>query len=651
MTNGRPSVKFSLQSTEDPVSAPAPATQGNLPPLRRPGHRTASAGKVVAAGLACLLALGGITVLSVPGLSKPIRGFFTTADLDIIPYEVKPAALPITVSDKGALESSKNQEVLCQVEGSTTIISILPEGTKVKKGDLVCDLDSASLNDSLTNQKIATQGAEASFQNAKLTREVAQIAVKEYEEGIFLQDKATCEGEIKLAESDLARSSDRVDWAVRMYEKGYVSKAAKVSEELNFQKAKFALEQAQSKLHVLLDYTKGKTIKELRSEVEKARSDELAKEQTFQLEKTKEAKLVKQIINCKLFAPGDGIVVYANDTNRSFGNNAPQIEEGATVRERQKIFSLPDITRMQVNTKVHESQIDKITPDMKARIRVDAFSDTELEGTVLDVAPLPDPNTIFSSDVKVYTTRVRIDNPLPGLRPGMNAEVTILVDRKENVLSVPVQAIIEYSSKDHVALRTPSGFERREVELGATNDKFVEVTKGVTAGAVVALNPLTLISENEKRELFGVDGKSAGKKDWVGFAKAKDAKVAAGGATKPGKAAPAAGKGGDPAKAKGGDLAKAKGRTKGAGGGGFGAFGAKFQNMAPEDRAKLRTASPEERSEILKRAGFTDDEIEQMQQMRAGGGGGGGFGGGPPGGGFGGGPPGGGGRGPAGGGN
>src|SRR5271157_4595064 len=618
MMNGRPSVKFSLLSTEDPASAPAPAIQENLPPLRRPSHRRASAGKVIAVGLACLLALGGITVLSVPGLSTPIRGFFTTTDLDIIPYEVKPAALPITVTDKGALESSRNQDVLCQVEGSTAIISILPEGTKVKKGDLVCELDSASLNDSLTNQKIATQGAEASFQNAKLTREVAEIAVKEYEEGIFLQDEATCKGEISLAKADLARSDDRVAWANRMYEKGYVSKAQKISEELNFQKAKFALEQAESKLHVLLDYTKGKTIKELRSEVEKARSDELAKEQTFQLEKTKEAKLEKQIINCKLFAPGDGIVVYANDPQRSFGSTEPQI--------------------------------DKIKPNMKARVRVDAFSETELEGTVLDVAPLPDPTSFFSSDVKVYTTRVKIDNPLPGLRPGMNAEVTILVDRKENVLSVPVQAIIEYNGKDHVALRTPSGFERREVELGATNDKFVEVTKGVTAGAVVALNPLTLISENEKRELFGVDGKSAGKKDWVGFAKAKDAEVAAGGATEPGKAASAAGKGGDLAKAKG-DLAKAKGRTKGAGGGGFGAFGAKFQNMAPEDRAKLRTASPEERSEILKRAGFTDDEIEQMQQMRAGGGGGGFGGGRPGGGGFGGGPPGGGGRGPAGGGN
>ena len=131
---------------------------------------------------------------------------------------------------------------------------------------------------------------------------------------------------------------------------------------------------------------------------------------------------------------------------------------------------------------------------------------------------------------------------------------------------------------------------------------------------------MTLISENEKRELFGVDGKSAGKKDWVGFAKAKDAEVAAGGATEPGKAAPAAaGKGGELASAKGGDpaKAKAKGRTKGAGGGGFGGpFAAKFQNISPEDRQKMKTASPEERNEILKKAGFTDDELEQMRQMR-----------------------------------
>ena len=241
-------MNFSLHSTEDPALAPAPAVTEICRRSQRPKRRRASVGKVLAVGLAALLALGGIAVVSVPGLSKPIRGLFKSADLDIIPFEVKPATLPITVNEKGALESSKNQDVQCQVEGSTTIITIVPEGTRVKKGDLVCELDSAALKDQLTNQKIATQGAEASYQNARLTREVAEIAVKEYEEGIYLQDKATIQGEIKLAESDLARAADRVDWATRMYEKGYVSKAQKVSEELNFQKAKFTLEQSQSKL-------------------------------------------------------------------------------------------------------------------------------------------------------------------------------------------------------------------------------------------------------------------------------------------------------------------------------------------------------------------------------------------------------------------
>ena len=69
---------------------------------------------------------------------------------------------------------------------------------------------------------------------------------------------------------------------------------------------------------------------------------------------------------------------------------------------------------MQVNAKVHESQIDKITPNMKAIIRVDAFAEQVLNATVQDVAPLPDAGNFFSSEIKVYTTHIRIDNLLAG---------------------------------------------------------------------------------------------------------------------------------------------------------------------------------------------------------------------------------------------
>ena len=366
--------------------------------------------------------------------------------------------LEITVVEKGTLESSKNQDAFCNVEGGTTIISIKPEGTRVKKGEVVCELDSAALKDSLTNQKITTESAKANFANATLTREVAEIAVREYVEGIYKQDLATVEGEIKLAESELSRAEDRVDWAQRMYLKGYVSLAQKVSEDLALKKARFALEQAQSKKKVLVDYTRDKTIKELESDVKKALSDELAKKATLELETGKEKKLERQIAACMIIAPSDGLVVYANDPTRAFMSNTPQVEEGAQVRERQKIFSLPDISQMQVNTKVHESHINKVKMGMKAKIRVDAFSNELLDGEVTDVAALPDTASLFSSDIKVYTTKVRIDSPLPGLRPGMNAEVTIQVDQLDKVLTVPVMAVLEFDGKDHVTKKIDGRF-------------------------------------------------------------------------------------------------------------------------------------------------------------------------------------------------
>jgi multidrug efflux pump subunit AcrA (membrane-fusion protein) len=555
-------------------------------------------------------------------LSKTLRPIFGsllpgTGIPDVITYEVKPARLPVTVVERGSLESSQNEDVYCQVEGQTTIIMIVPEGKRVAKGDLVCELDSASLKDQLTNQTITTKGAEAAYQNAKLTREVAEIAVTEYEEGIFQQDYETVMGEIALANSDLKRAEDRLVWSKAMLLKGYISVGQNISEQLAVQKAVFSLEQAQTKKKVLEKYTKNKTIKELRSEVEKARSDELAKQATWDLEKTKEAKLNRQITNCKLFAPSDGLVVYANDPNRFGGQQQVQIEEGATVRERQKIFSLPDITKMRVNTKVHESMVDRIRTGLRAKIKVDAFADETLPGVVVEVAPLPDPSSFFSSDIKVYTTRVSVEKGLVGLRPGMTAQVEILVTELDNVLSVPVMAVLQYGNKDHIAVKkAEGGFDWREVTLGISNDKLVEVKKGLTSGEFVALNPMTLMTEEEKRERFG-SSKDGSSKDWGDATKKVGVIPVAPGA--PGAAPDAAGK-----DAAGADKAKAKAKGKGSRGANLPpALKAKFQAIAPEDLMKLRGASPEEREAVFKKAGFTDDEIKQMSQMRPGGGGGG----------------------------
>jgi HlyD family secretion protein len=218
------------------------------------------------------------------------------------------------------------------VEGRITVLSSQPDGARVEKGAVVCELDATDLQDRLISQKITIASTEAEFQNARLDREVAEIAVLEYKQGIFVQELATVEGEIKLAESDLIRAEDILEWSRRMYNKGYQSRAALVADELKFKKIQFALEQTQSKRRALVDFTKGKTIKELTRAVESARARELAKQAALERERSAVKRLGIQIQNCKVVAPVGGRVHYG----------AP-MGAGAVLHDGQAIFRIePD---------------------------------------------------------------------------------------------------------------------------------------------------------------------------------------------------------------------------------------------------------------------------------------------------------------------
>jgi RND family efflux transporter MFP subunit len=617
-------MNFSLQQPEGttpPTPTPTPPTQG-LPPRRRGGRRRRTGLKTPLRLTALVAGAAAVSYTSVPGLGKSVTGLFSSTDTSIIKYKVTRTKLPVTVVERGSLESSKNLDAINEVEGMTTIISIVPEGKYVKKDEQVCVLDSATLRDNLVNQEIATKRAKADYDQTVKTLEVAKIAVDEYLLGTFPSDKQTAEGSIKLAESDLIKAQDRLEWSNRMTKIGYVAASQNQSDKLAKDKAQYTLEQSQRQLLVLMKFTKTKQMTELQANVEKATSDMLAKKQTFELEKTKEEKLKKQISKTILYAPNDGLVVYANDTGRFGGSNQPMIEEGAQVRERQKIFSLPDINRMRVNTKVHESMIKNITTGLSARIRVDAFPNQPLTGTVESYQPLPDPSSFFNSDVKVYTTLVAIQNGHGGLRPGMTAQVEILVTQLDDVLTVPIQSILEFKHKDHVYVITPDGPKRREIKVGISNEKFVEVKEGIKEGEYVAMNPTSLMTEAEKREAFSSGAKDGDQKDWS----ADDVKAG----VSPGALAPD----GPP------DAAKKKGgaRRKGAGGGMavFQKIRTLTAKLTPEEQEKVndRSVPIEEKEELYKKAGVTDEDIAAMkaaiQQMMQNGGG---FGGGGPGGG------------------
>jgi HlyD family secretion protein len=147
------------------------------------------------------------------------------------------------------------------------------------------------------------------------------------------------EGEIALAESDLKRAEDRMEWSNKMYEKEYLSTAQNIADRLSLQKARFALEQAQTKKAVLEKYTYDKSIKELESELKKAHSVEIARKADWEREKQKTRAIRREIARCKIHAPADGELILG-----------PGIERGAAVRERQLVFRVltgdrPDFPR------------------------------------------------------------------------------------------------------------------------------------------------------------------------------------------------------------------------------------------------------------------------------------------------------------------
>ncbi len=435
-------------------------------------------------------------------------------------HEVKPGKLIVNDVSQGFVESARNQDLFCMVEGTNSIISLKPEGTSVKKGEVVCELDSAALKDQVLNQQIGIGSAEASVVNAKLAREAAEVAANENIERIYKHELEALGGEInrtrvaiEKSESQLRRLHRTQQQLVRNRAQAKVHpSSADIVAELDIQARieateramkhdKTALELAATKQSLLAPQARRKATTGLDDNVARKRLDELAKQAILEVEQQTLAKLYQQIAYCVIKAPADGIIVYANDYDSVVGR-IPKMEEGAQVRERQKILSVADMSKMRVNAKVREPRIDQIKPGMKARIRVKGV-DSIMEGRVTEVSPLPDGDSFgHSSFPKVYTTKVEIGRPLPVLRPGMYATVDILIDERDNVLTVPVQAVASYLGKDQVAVRNPEGtFEWRDVTLGLSSDTLVEVKDGIRSGEQVALDPLSLLTEAERARL------------------------------------------------------------------------------------------------------------------------------------------------------
>ena len=458
-------------------------------------------------------------------------------DGDLITHVAKQGPFSITVTERGTLESQSNVVLSSSVQGKTTIISIVPEGTEVEKDQVVCVLDSSSLVEKERQQQITLSESQSKLQKAiedvdiqknqnesdlskaQLDLELAKLDLEKYIKGEAIQEKNELQSNIALAEEKLIQSEEDYQFTKRMSRKGYKTLNEVETARIAASDAQIKLDIAKGKFNVMDKYTYKRTIKELEEKLKEAKreivrveqtglsalkqyeSELESRRQTIQVEEDKLNKYREQIEKCELRAPQPGQVVY--NTPRRRRNEGQAIEEGATVYEQQTIIKLPDFTQMKVDARIHESRIRLLKTKLPVSIKVDALPDVDFRGEVITVSSVPLSPSWMSPNLKEYEAEIKVlgdENSIKLLRPGMTAELEILVLQRDNVLQIPVQAVVSLSTKHFVYVVQNGTAERREIEAGQTNDKMIEVLGGISEGEAVIMNPRTTFAE-ELQEL------------------------------------------------------------------------------------------------------------------------------------------------------
>ena len=384
--------------------------------------------------------------------------------------------------------SVRNEGLMITSGGNARVLDVVEEGKQVKKGDILCRLDSSEYEELVRTQQIKTEQARAALEQARLSFNVAELAVGEYREGIVQQNVQAMEGQIALAKSDMERATDRLRWTANMLGKGYVPVAQRSSAERNLAQAQLTLKTNRWDLQNFNKYSNPRTLKELESEVEKRRYETIANTQRVARLEERLDHYRKMVDYCTIRSPHDGLVIYAIDPSR---RNAPRLEPGVEVRLQQELFYLPDLADMEVITYLHESVAQRVSTGLSARVSIEGIGNRSLPGRVVSVGPLPvsSPAWTTSEEVKYFVATIKLDQSPTGLLPGMSAEVEVALDRSQEVLAVPSEAVASEQGHDVCYVAGDDGLERREITLGRSNRDLLEVTKGLAEGEEVVINP------------------------------------------------------------------------------------------------------------------------------------------------------------------
>jgi len=394
-----------------------------------------------------------IYIVSVFLLFSCIACFSTQEENTNRVYHVKNQDFSIYVHSVGELQAEKYEKI-CAPEGlreiniyNIKITDLVPEGTKVKKGDYVGSLDKSALETKL--MEIEAQFEE--LQNAYLQAKIdTSMDLGNAREEIIDAQSSLKEKEIELEQSEFEPPATirKLQLELEKLERNLIQK------QRNYV---LKVEQAISKV-------KNARLKYLHFETQ-----------------LKNAKSINNEFT--VYSPSNGIVIYKKERDKT------KRQVGSSVSPWDPVIALlPDMKEMICKTYVNELDISKVAIGQKANIVVDAFPGKTFQGKVVEIANIGE--TMNGSSVKTFEVIIKLSETDSLIKPAMTTTSSILIEEFKQVLTIPVIALHIDKELKYVYVKNKGKIVKQEVVPGKSDEDFILIEEGLNKNDMILLtNP------------------------------------------------------------------------------------------------------------------------------------------------------------------
>lgn len=436
---------------------------------------------------------------------------------------VTPAPFDVHLTQTGVLRSRRSISLASELPSNKAkIIRMIPEGAYVKAGDVLVEFDSTPFEEDITRLRAELLMARAQARQAEeelglliqqhkaeqdKQRYQAQLAAMELAslkeaDGPMRLDKA--EQELAAAESDLRDASREREAVEEMLLAGFSSKQDLLQARRTEAEAKTAHAAAAKALRMLRDVLLPNSIAKARIEIKKIKSHireldkahehKLARQQAMLLKASQNVVSLQEALDraqnllakTTLQAPVEGFVIHREVPVQG---EKRKVQVGDSVWNRQVFLVLPDMSELVVDLAVPERDIGRLRAGQTVSIQPQAYPDLMLTGTVESIGTLTEAasSRLSVGGSPVFHVQVAMQDKHPQLRPGMTAEVEVLLDHHEQALCLPVEAVHQSAGGPFCYLKRDGHVRKQGLALGDSNGDMVMVTHGLSAGDDVVL--------------------------------------------------------------------------------------------------------------------------------------------------------------------